>query len=63
MVPVTELRSWVPLPPGPFLSVMKLRYYFELDFNNCRTKTLAMLSVIEIFQDSFTYLAIDSQNS
>ena len=33
------LRSWVQLPPGPFLPVVQLRYWIELDFNNCRTKT------------------------
>jgi len=36
------LRSWVQIPPGPFLSVSELRYYFELDFNNCRTNSAAM---------------------
>ena len=32
------LRSWVQLPPGPFLPVVQLRYCFELDFGDCRTK-------------------------
>jgi hypothetical protein len=27
-----DLRSWVQLSPGPFLSMRELRYYFELDF-------------------------------
>ena len=36
------LRSWVQLPPGPFLSVVQIRHYFELDFNNCRTNSAAM---------------------
>ena len=36
------LRSWVQLPPGPFLSVVQLRYYFELISWRCRTKSTAM---------------------
>jgi hypothetical protein len=36
------LRSWVQLPPGPFLTVVQIRHYFELDFNNCRTNIAAM---------------------
>ena len=32
-----RMRSWVPLPPGPFLSVVQLRYYFEFNLDNCRT--------------------------
>jgi hypothetical protein len=36
------LRSWVQIPPGPFLSVRELRYYFEFNLDNCRTKSLAM---------------------
>jgi hypothetical protein len=35
-----ELRSWVQIPPGPFLSVMKVRHWFEFNLDNCRTKTL-----------------------
>jgi hypothetical protein len=27
------LRSWVQIPPGPFLSVRELRYYLELVFS------------------------------
>jgi hypothetical protein len=42
------LRSWVQIPPGPFLSVRELRHYFELDFDNCRTKPEAM-----VFQSFF----------
>ena len=38
-----ELRSWVPLPPGPFLPVIELRQCFELDFNNCQTKPSAAM--------------------
>jgi hypothetical protein len=26
------LRSWVQIPPGPFLSVLEIRYYFEINF-------------------------------
>jgi hypothetical protein len=33
-----ELRSWVQIPPGPFLSVRELRYWIEVVFNNCRIK-------------------------
>ena len=36
------LRSWVPLPPGPFLSVVQLRYYFEIVLGHCRTNSAAM---------------------
>src|SRR5919106_1814321 len=36
------LRSWVQLPPGPYLPVLELRYYFEFDFNNCRTNLAAI---------------------
>jgi hypothetical protein len=36
------LRSWVQLPPGPFITVRKVRHYFELDFDNCRTNSAAM---------------------
>jgi hypothetical protein len=37
-----ELRSWVQIPPGPFLTMRELRYYIELLFSSCRTKPLAM---------------------
>src|SRR5215212_3897173 len=40
--PMELLWSWVQLPPGPFLSTRDLRYYFEFNFNNCRTKSLAV---------------------
>jgi hypothetical protein len=36
------LRSWVQIPPGPFLSVVQIRYCSEIDFNNCRTNSAAM---------------------
>jgi hypothetical protein len=32
------LRSWVQLPPGPFLSVLEIRYYFELILGSCQIK-------------------------
>ena len=35
------LRSWVQIPPGPFLPVLEIRYCFELDFNNCWTDSAA----------------------
>ena len=37
-----RMRSWVPLPPGPFLSVVQLRHYFEFNLDNCRTNSAAM---------------------
>jgi hypothetical protein len=37
----SELRSWVQIPPGPFLSARELRYYFKFNLGSCRTKTLA----------------------
>jgi hypothetical protein len=38
-----RMRSWVPLPPpGPFLSVVQLRYYFEFNLDNCRTNSAAI---------------------
>jgi hypothetical protein len=36
------LRSWVQIPPGPLLSVLEIRYCFELDFGKCRTNSAAM---------------------
>jgi hypothetical protein len=36
------LRSWVQIPPGPFLPVVQLRYWFEIVFDNCRTNSTAM---------------------
>jgi hypothetical protein len=43
------LRSWVQIPPGPFLSVVQLRYYFEFNLDNCRTKlTIVLLSVFMV---------------
>jgi hypothetical protein len=32
------LRSWVPTPPSPFLTVIELRYWIELVLSSCRTK-------------------------
>ena len=38
-----KLRSWVQIiPPGPLFPVVQIRYCFEFNFNNCRTKSLAM---------------------
>jgi hypothetical protein len=38
-----RMRSWVQiLPPGPFLSVVQLRYYFEFNLDNCRTNSAAI---------------------
>jgi hypothetical protein len=39
---VALLRSWVQIPPGPFLSVLEIRYYFEIVFGYCRTNSAAM---------------------
>ena len=36
-----ELRSWVQIPPGPFLTVRELWYCFELVLGGCPTKPLA----------------------
>jgi hypothetical protein len=41
-----ELRSWVQIPPGPFLSARELRYYFEFDLDDCRTKTLTYANAV-----------------
>jgi hypothetical protein len=38
-----QLRSWVQLPPSPFLSARELRYCFELVLGGCRAEYLAML--------------------
>jgi hypothetical protein len=37
-----RMRSWVQLPPGPFLSVVQLWYYSEFNIDNCRTNSTAM---------------------
>jgi len=37
-----RMRSWVQLPPSPFLSVVQLRYYFEFNLDNCRTNSAAI---------------------
>jgi hypothetical protein len=36
------LRSWVQIPPGPFLSASELRYQIELIFGDCLTILPAM---------------------
>ena len=36
------LRSWVQIPPGPFLLILEIRYYYEFNLDNCRTKSLAL---------------------
>jgi hypothetical protein len=36
------LRSWVQLPPGPFLTALEIRYCFELIFSGWRTNSAAM---------------------
>jgi hypothetical protein len=36
------LRSWVQIPPGPLFTALEIRYCFEIDFNDCRTKLAAM---------------------
>jgi hypothetical protein len=36
------LRSWVQIPPGPFLSVLEIRYCFELILMSWRTNSAAM---------------------
>ena len=35
-------RSWVQIPPGPFLTASELRYIIEFNFGYCRTKSLVM---------------------
>ncbi len=37
-----RMRSWVPLPPGSFLPVVQLRYYFVFNIDNCRTNSAAI---------------------
>jgi hypothetical protein len=32
-----NLRSWVQLPPGPFLPALEIRYCFEFNLGKCRT--------------------------
>jgi hypothetical protein len=36
------LRSWVQIPPGPFLSVVQLRYWIEFILDYWRTNSAAM---------------------
>jgi hypothetical protein len=38
------LRSWVQIPPGPLLSVVQIRYYFERILDNCRTNPATLAS-------------------
>src|SRR5829696_5216357 len=42
------LRSWVQIPPGPFLSVTKLRYCIEIVFSFCRTNWAATHALFPI---------------
>jgi hypothetical protein len=35
-------RSWVQLPPGPFLPAREIRYYIEFVLDNCRTNLAAI---------------------
>ena len=37
------LRSWVQIPPGPLFPVVQIRYWFELVFGYCPTKSLASI--------------------
>lgn len=39
---IDDLRSWVHLPPSPFLTTRELRHYFELNLVNVGQKPLAM---------------------
>ena len=36
-----QLRSWVQLPPGPFLITRELQHYFERVIESCRTKPIS----------------------
>ena len=38
----SRLRSWVQIPPGPLLSVVQVRYWFELILNTWRTNSAAI---------------------
>jgi hypothetical protein len=44
------LRSWVQIPPGPPLSVLEIRHWFEFILDNCRT------NLAEISYPSFVWL-------
>jgi hypothetical protein len=37
------LRSWVQLPPSPFLTTRELRYCSELVFGSCRINSAAIV--------------------
>ena len=37
-----RMRSWVPLPPGPYFPVVQLWYYSEFNLDNCRTNSAAI---------------------
>src|SRR5918996_5729451 len=39
------LRSWVQIPPCPFLSVVQLLHCFEFIIGSCRTKSLGNVLV------------------
>ena len=41
------LRSWVQIPPGPSLSVVQLRYWFEIVLRSCGQKSIEM--VMELY--------------
>jgi hypothetical protein len=51
-----RLRSWVQIPPGPFLSARELRLYFEL-----RVKSIS--DVILFYMDSREYDQLDALSS
>jgi hypothetical protein len=40
-----EGKLTVQIPPSPYLSTRELRYYFELDFSDYRTKPYAAVAV------------------
>jgi hypothetical protein len=54
------LRSWVPLPPGPFLPSSRIRYYFEFDLGYCRTNSAAMLLTNPIEKEVFDKKMFDT---
>jgi hypothetical protein len=35
-------KCTVQIPPGPFLTVVQLRYWFEFTLGDCRTNSAAM---------------------
>jgi hypothetical protein len=38
-----KLRSWVQIPPGPFLTMRELRYYFEFILIGWRTNSAVLV--------------------